>query len=250
MNGSEFYQLISNKAVLSENTLSQLALLVDEYPYCPAFKILYLKNMLLINDVRFESELNRLSVFIPDRRRLFIYLKGEAYNLQAQENEISDASFSLIDAFLADHSGSSDSSVVDNSLLFQPSASSDYLFWSLSDKESSIKKTEDSQLQHQDLIDSFIRKEEERPAGSRISEMEESAGKSSSEASLLVVESEPKSLDDSYFTETLAHIYVKQKRYEKALQIIKNLSLKYPEKNVYFADQIRFLEKLIINTKK
>jgi hypothetical protein len=26
--------------------------------------------------------------------------------------------------------------------------------------------------------------------------------------------------------------------------------LKYPEKNVYFADQIRFLEKLIINTKK
>ena len=61
---------------------------------------------------------------------------------------------------------------------------------------------------------------------------------------------QPKSLDDSYFTETLAHIYVKQKRYEKALQIIKNLNLKYPEKNVYFADQIRFLEKLIINTKK
>ena len=59
-----------------------------------------------------------------------------------------------------------------------------------------------------------------------------------------------KQLDDSYFTETLARIYVKQKRYDKALQIIKNLSLKYPEKNIYFADQIRFLEKLIINTKK
>jgi len=26
--------------------------------------------------------------------------------------------------------------------------------------------------------------------------------------------------------------------------------LKYPEKNAYFADQIRFLEKLIINTKQ
>ena len=38
--------------------------------------------------------------------------------------------------------------------------------------------------------------------------------------------------------------------YEKALQIIQNLNLKYPEKNIYFADQIRFLEKLIINTKK
>ena len=55
--------------------------------------------------------------------------------------------------------------------------------------------------------------------------------------------------DDTFFTESLAKIYIKQRRYEKALQIIKKLSLKYPEKNIYFADQIRFLEKLIINTK-
>ena len=55
--------------------------------------------------------------------------------------------------------------------------------------------------------------------------------------------------DDTFFTESLAKIYIKQRRYEKALQIIKKLSLKYPEKNIYFADQIRFLEKLIINIK-
>ena len=55
--------------------------------------------------------------------------------------------------------------------------------------------------------------------------------------------------DDTFFTENLAKIYIKQLRYEKALQIIKKLSLKYPEKNIYFADQIRFLEKLIINIK-
>ncbi|MEG1187566.1 MAG: tetratricopeptide repeat protein, partial [Bacteroidales bacterium] len=40
-----------------------------------------------------------------------------------------------------------------------------------------------------------------------------------------------------------------QKKYSKALEIIKKLSLKYPEKNVYFADQIRFLEKIITNIK-
>jgi tetratricopeptide (TPR) repeat protein len=56
--------------------------------------------------------------------------------------------------------------------------------------------------------------------------------------------------DESYFTETLAKIYVKQQRYSKALEIIKKLYLKYPKKNVYFADQIRFLEKLIINNKQ
>ena len=57
-------------------------------------------------------------------------------------------------------------------------------------------------------------------------------------------------VDESCFTETLARIYIKQHRYEKALDIIQRLSLKNPKKNVYFADQIRFLKKLIINSKK
>ena len=56
-------------------------------------------------------------------------------------------------------------------------------------------------------------------------------------------------VEDETFTETLAKIYVKQHRYDKALEIIKKLSLNYPKKNAYFADQIRFLEKLIINAK-
>ena len=53
-----------------------------------------------------------------------------------------------------------------------------------------------------------------------------------------------------YFTETLARIYIKQGRYSKALEIIQRLSLQVPKKNAYFADQIRFLEKLIINNSK
>ena len=56
--------------------------------------------------------------------------------------------------------------------------------------------------------------------------------------------------EEGYFTATLARIYVKQGRYSKALEIIKRLNLNYPKKSAYFADQIRFLEKLIINNKK
>ena len=54
---------------------------------------------------------------------------------------------------------------------------------------------------------------------------------------------------NGYFTETLAKIYIKQGNYSKALEIISQLNLNYPKKNAYFADQIRFLEKLIINNK-
>ena len=55
--------------------------------------------------------------------------------------------------------------------------------------------------------------------------------------------------EEGCFTETLAKIYIKQQRYEKALEIIEKLNLNYPKKNAYFADQIRFLKKLIINAK-
>ena len=58
-------------------------------------------------------------------------------------------------------------------------------------------------------------------------------------------------LDDSYFTETLARIYLKQHRYDKALEIIRSLYLNFPNKSIYFADQIRYLEILVrINQKK
>lgn len=59
-----------------------------------------------------------------------------------------------------------------------------------------------------------------------------------------------KELDsEPLFTESLAKIYIRQRKYAKALEIIRKLSLNNPEKNIYFADQIRFLEKLIINIK-
>jgi len=57
-------------------------------------------------------------------------------------------------------------------------------------------------------------------------------------------------LEDIYYTETLARIYLKQRRYDKALEIIRSLYLNFPNKSIYFADQIRYLEKLVrINQK-
>jgi hypothetical protein len=55
--------------------------------------------------------------------------------------------------------------------------------------------------------------------------------------------------NNEILTEIMAGIYIKQGKYENAVKIIRQLSLKYPKKNRYFADQIRFLEKLIINNK-
>ncbi|MDE6295704.1 MAG: hypothetical protein K2M03_06535 [Muribaculaceae bacterium] len=49
----------------------------------------------------------------------------------------------------------------------------------------------------------------------------------------------------SPLTESFARILIKNGNYKKALEIISELNLKNSEKSIYFADQIRFLKKLI-----
>ncbi|MGB3608501.1 hypothetical protein [Psychroserpens sp.] len=58
------------------------------------------------------------------------------------------------------------------------------------------------------------------------------------------LETSDKIAHDGLMTETLARIYLEQNNYEKAIQSYKILSLKYPEKSGFFADQIKAIEKL------
>ena len=51
----------------------------------------------------------------------------------------------------------------------------------------------------------------------------------------------------SSLSESLAQVYIKRGRYDKAYDIIHALSLNNPKKSVYFADQLRFLQKLMLN---
>ena len=49
---------------------------------------------------------------------------------------------------------------------------------------------------------------------------------------------------ESLMTETLARVYLEQKNYKKARLAYRILSLKYPEKSGFFADQIRAIQEL------
>jgi len=50
--------------------------------------------------------------------------------------------------------------------------------------------------------------------------------------------------DTSLMTETLANIYLKQKKFTKAIEAYEILSLKYPEKNSFFARKIKKIKNL------
>tara|TARA_R110002051_G_scaffold10175_8_gene38797 strand:+ start:23649 stop:24581 length:933 start_codon:yes stop_codon:yes gene_type:complete len=55
---------------------------------------------------------------------------------------------------------------------------------------------------------------------------------------------EPLIPSDVLMTETLARVYIEQNNFKKAKQAYRILSLKYPEKSGFFADQIRAIEQL------
>ncbi|WP_298498074.1 hypothetical protein [uncultured Algibacter sp.] len=88
-----------------------------------------------------------------------------------------------------------------------------------------------------ELIDKFISK------NPKISPVKSSPSKGNLAKAQMI---QPESL----MTETLARIYVEQKNYKKAIQSYKILSLKYPEKSSFFANQIKAVEQLQEHNKK
>jgi len=91
------------------------------------------------------------------------------------------------------------------------------------------------------LLDTFLSGNNEKPSFKPLKSDADEAQTDTADSD----QDETEQLDDSYFTETLARIYLKQRRYAKALEIIKSLYLNFPNKSIYFADQIRYLEKLV-----
>jgi hypothetical protein len=263
MDATELYQLMENPSLLTKDTLPKLKQLTEDYPYFHTAKILYLKNLAVLNAVNFRAELEKMAIYISDRKKLFTLIEGTHYGLNTQTKKAeavgADDSFSLVDTFLSFHAPpgettpSGETTPPDSPIPFRPSASTDYLYWM--DLGGTAENTDDGnspKLKDQELIDSFLEEDKQRIPGKGLQSVDDDASDyiEEPEEPENGKDAPPPRDEDAYFTETLARIYIRQKRYEKALQIIKNLSLKYPEKNVYFADQIRFLEKLIINTKK
>ena len=265
MTSAEMYQWMTDPSLLTKSSLLDLKQMVDEFPYFHAVRMLYLKNLAVLEDVRLGKELKKMAVYVPDRRQLFMLIndfgesKRDTPKLLVTKPEKNTENLRFTDNVLSPEVSAkkeSDKKKPVKKVLSptpSPTFASDYINW-LETNADDLPPLEDgteNRLRHQELIDTFIANERKQ-GGNRLNLAADKKTEKKEVENEIIKSSdtfEKTSLDDSFFTETLARVYISQKRYDKALEIIRVLSLKYPEKNIYFADQIRYLEK-IINIKK
>ena len=250
----DIIELIHHPERMDRDTLYELRSQVALYPYHQTLRLLMLQNLYLLHDPGFDEELRRAAIYITDRRVLFNMVESAHYQLRKASQDAPDSSanpasqdrpsrtLSLIDSFL-DTIPQEDPKPRKR----RPTpadAAIDYVAYLL-DTEGDVSASEPEpvpEMRGQDLIDTFINADKGRFTLSDVPLPADNTPKEPEE-----VEEE---VGEEYFTETLARIYIKQGRYSKALEIIRRLSLQVPKKNAYFADQIRFLEKVIINNSK
>ena len=102
-----------------------------------------------------------------------------------------------------------------------------------------IKETSSINKQNFDLIDKFI---QDKPKLKQGVNSTKTAANNEVQKNLA---SQYSRASEALMTETLAKVYLQQKNFKKALQAYHILSLKYPEKSGFFADQIRAINKQI-----
>ena len=245
----ELTEYINHPERLDKETLYEFRSLLALYPYFQTARLLLLQNLYLLHDPTFDEELRRAAIYITDRKVIFQLVEAAHYEIRGRRKEEKalpaaegggSRTMSLIENFLDSIPKDEEDGQQKTPRKPTPAdAAVDYVAYLLeSEGMTEDEKDDTPPLRGQKLIDNFIRQDTGRIV---LNEKPEFTPQVTTE--------EDKDGEEEYFTETLARIYVKQGRYSKALEIIKRLNLNNPKKNAYFADQIRYLEKLILNNK-
>lgn len=254
-----FRKILSGSEPATFDELSQFA---ESYPYFTVPAICALRDKVPMTSVQRTEIISRLAISSPDRAAVSDLIDDDAMqflNFYPEEEENGMTTNDTIDTFLNTF-GKADSREVDalTKMIFNPTP--DYASVLAAEEQRSVPTSSDLDEQNvdeQDLrINRFIAEKKQVGVTIPVSHTSEDVIESAKEKSDKLTNSEPikvlppQEVENSSLTESFAKVMIKNRNYSKALEIITNLSLNNPEKSIYFADQIRFLQKLIINEHK
>jgi hypothetical protein len=230
MTQEEFISLVKQPESVAAQHVSDLKEMVERFPYFVPSRILLTKSLQLSNSIHFEAHLKSTTVFIPSRRWLYYYLYPEkllsAEPYRREKNAKSGGDY--FDMLNVVESGGGDTRQSLKNLADKlKSARSLVNIPTVPLKIHGDKVTKNIDVEM--LVNEFDRKVVE------------------------VVDANPVDVSVSQSfenSEANAKKLISERKYNEAIVILKELNLNNPKKSVYFADQIRFLEKVVSKSKK
>lgn len=211
MNKKNFIKTLQNPENLTAEELSFLDEINREFPYFQISKAIYLKTLKENDDIKFKKFLRYTAAYSRDRKILFDFInksKNQNEKVYFNKNEITTVQ--------------SEYKIIEEEIIEENS----FVEWL---KLSNLKPIDRSN--ETKTIDKFI--SEKPKLKVEVNENDLNNDKADNLSNQV-----------GYMTETLAKLYLNQKNYEKAIQSYKILILKFPEKNSYFADQIKKIKSL------
>ncbi|HFS66972.1 MAG TPA: hypothetical protein ENK67_02025 [Flavobacteriia bacterium] len=273
MHTEKYITLLKNPQSISKKQTELLQKVIEVFPYFQSAKAIYLKGLKKQNSFLYNQALKKTAAYTSDRTVLFNLITSSLLN--ANQN-IKNSSEGLLDIKVIDFKtinqqqevfDSKDSDIdapikevneileIGKPIRFKKSDSYSFNQWlqlsneivqnsknkeqdglenknEREEKHPSIKEKEKKQLKNKqnklDLIENFLQKKPKiKPV------------KKTEIPDISIDSIKP---DTNLMTETLARVYIEQKKFDKAIQAFRILSLKYPEKSSFFANQIKAIE--------
>ncbi len=225
----DFINLISNFDPENGNQKKELENLIFKFPYFQLAHAIYLKSLKVQDKFNFDMFLKKTAILSSKRKLIFNWIENNENNLfKIIEKE------STVEIREPSHINNEDGATTVKTNKTEKEEHKKYFVdWVLS-YSNFEKENENSPLESKiEIINSFLEKNPKIP----------NTKEKGDEDDFLNYASNNKFNKSELMTETLAKIYFNQKKIKKAIYAYKILSLKYPEKSSFFANQIKKLQK-------
>ena len=267
MNTNDYINLLNNSKAINDKQTLVLETIVNEFPFYQSARALYLKGLYNQESFRYNYELKKTAAHTTDRSVLFDFITSDDFKIfqqevydkyQAEIQSIIVSDFEYVEEekkpFTLDTKSESSNVTetisiseqkesnkeivaaleIGKPLQFEKNETHSFSEWLQLAKIAPIVREEaekqisvSSELEKKfDLIEKFIELNPKIPQAKDTTSIPINIAKSNETPS-------------SIMTETLAQIYLEQKKYTKAIQAYEILILKYPEKSSFFADRIK-----------
>jgi|TARA_B110000977_G_scaffold23535_1_gene28382 hypothetical protein len=227
-----FTNILENKPLISAEETLALKAVIEEFPYFQSARALYLKGLKNQDSFKYNNELKVTAAYTADRTILFNYVTSLEADLKNKEEILPQVIAKISQEKLRERETDTEEMHLQKPLSFSTTESYSFNEWlQLAAKKPIVRKNEmpvQEKLLKNNLIDTFIQN------NPKITPLEKGRN--------FTTPIPKNKQDDALMTETLASVYLAQKKYENAIQAYKILSLKYPEKSGFFADEIKRIQ--------